>query len=302
MFTIRKPSNLVLLLLAISLLAGTAQAANWPRTFSGQPDFDFTREEVVKELQDKKTELGFEPYIATLEDIIGATEVNPFDPKPRYRQIPLAGEGVTRNPFLPEQLLENESVGAAASGTVGESSLVDLPDFDLIASDITAHLGAASSTTAPTLDLSEFENYLDKLARELSAPVTELDLSQVNLAPEVQQLGIQSIVTSPLKYAIINGRRYKVGDTLPMTLQIPVVASPVDRALEAELPNKNQLDAATYAAYKAVYDKVMAKYSQQQTTETVTKHVQAYIKRIESRTVVLTIFGKEYELKWRLLL
>jgi hypothetical protein len=286
------------------LFSVSVNAATWPKTFSGQPDFDFTREEVIKELKGKQKELGFKPYIANLEDIMITESIDPFTPKPRYRQIPLVGEGVTRNPFLPAQLLENENLNSTGEEaiTTPEKSLLNLPDFELIATDISAHIGEANSaTTAPFLDLTEFETYLDKLAAELSKPATELDLATVDLAPEVQELNIQSIVTSPLKYAIVNGRRYKVGESIPLTLKIPVVSTPVDHALIAELPNESQLDAETYAAYKAVYEKIIAKHSTKK-EELIEKNVQAYIKNIERRTIILVIFGKEYEIKWRLML
>ena len=58
------------------------QGVPWPRTFVGEPDFDFLRGEVVDEYKKKK---GAESskYISTLDDLLNAQSIDPFVPRPR---------------------------------------------------------------------------------------------------------------------------------------------------------------------------------------------------------------------------
>ena len=70
----------------------TAQAqfdensAIWPKTFIGEPDFDFLRQDVIEEYKKKKGGESIK-YISTLNDLLEASNIDPFIPRPRTADI-----------------------------------------------------------------------------------------------------------------------------------------------------------------------------------------------------------------------
>ena len=66
------------LLLASSIFISTAAAQEglpWPKTFVGQPDFEFLRQDVISEYERKKGDES-EKYIATLKDLLTTKNID----------------------------------------------------------------------------------------------------------------------------------------------------------------------------------------------------------------------------------
>lgn len=58
----------------------------WPKTFVGEPDFDYLRNEVIDEYKRKKGQ-ELSKYVSTLDILLNAKEVDPFIPRPRTSDI-----------------------------------------------------------------------------------------------------------------------------------------------------------------------------------------------------------------------
>ncbi len=73
--------KIALALYSLTLVnTGYAQNLKWPNTFTGQPDFEFTRDDIVKEIQEKRPE-SFSVLTGNLDRSLNTQGVNPFDPK-----------------------------------------------------------------------------------------------------------------------------------------------------------------------------------------------------------------------------
>lgn len=76
----------VMATLIFTLISTTSNAQNipWPRTFVGQPDFEYTKEELVKELRD----LGEEP-IQDIGNLFKQLNINPYKPEQKITDLRL---------------------------------------------------------------------------------------------------------------------------------------------------------------------------------------------------------------------
>lgn len=292
--TLARSSSFLGFVIAVFVCAASthAQSINWPKTFNGQPDFDFDRTEVVIELENKKEELGFDPYVATVGDLLAEEPVDPFDPKPRYRKDKKSGNN---NPFLPPQLVESEALA-----NTEDASLTAL----LPANDVSAGVSLDVSKTDETVDLSEFEAYLTNLVERKGVHFTTPDLSTRNLSSELAFVRVQSVVTSPEKYAILNRKKYRPGDRF--TLRVKVKATPVDiePMLEKHMPPRASIDSATWAKYEAIKAKILEDYAKKaeekaKEAKGTYKQLPIIVKRVEHRAVVLRLYEREYRLKMK---
>ena len=294
---------------ALFLLAAVpvfAQEASWPRTFSGQPDFDFQRSIIVQELQDKKKELGFEPFIANMQDLLTDRKIDPFTPKPRYRRSPSTKKGdTTANPFLPTQLVDNEAVAITNSEDI---SLTGLPEYDIDLSTLDLSLLSPSDNVSETVvDVKDFEKFLNRVAGKQTLEFEKPDLTIYDYSGEVQNLTLQSISTSPVKYVVIKNQRYTEGDQFSIAVKISPKPLDIGKIIDQHMPSALSVPAETFKEYVALRDKAVKEYEARakkasQEASAGYHNITVTVKKIEHRKVKLDIFDRSYSLKLKLLL
>jgi hypothetical protein len=272
----------LLVLGAVLPLAAFAQSRpmEWPRTFSGQPDFDFERQEVLTERK-RKAEEG-ENVAATpgtWEQVIKAPPPDPFSP--RY----------------PKQKKGKTVPGFAAENTGNDEDTPLLPQLQAFENQQLPQLDASR-----TVDLSEFKSFLERVIDEQvknAAP----RLEEVNVRAELDKIIVQTIATSPDRYVMINGRRYVVGDTLSLPIATVPPAEGIIAAVDSHLPAEETVGVETFSRYKTIRDEVVKEF-----TINRNANIKAYqtvhplkilIKRIESRRLVVEILGQEHEISLR---
>lgn len=263
--------RILAILLLFGALEATAQARRereWPRTFAGQPDFVFERTDVVKELEQKQKETGVAVPVITLQEMLTARPVNPIGTADAKR----AKISTTAGDFV-----------AATAGTSPTDVLMTPKDI-------------------ASVDLAEFRRYLDtSLTQKLSGYKT--DLKGLDFSDTLKNISVQSIVTSPIKYATINNTRYNEGDRLTLTVITKPDRQRMLELLSAELPNPDLLTADTYKQYQATVGDVLADFEAATKTGAYQKKqtLTATIAKIAPRQITLEILGKPYvlEMKWK---
>jgi hypothetical protein len=254
--------------------AGPASATrlNWPRTFAGQPDFEFSRADVVAERTRKAHEdnTGV-PLLPTLNDLL---EDIPLDPL----GLEVATAGTT-----------------TVSGTAHENlaSLAGKPEVGISASTLPDFAAPAD------IDLTEFRN---SMAQALASYLRgwHPDLRQYDLGFLLRGLTLQSLMTSPRQMATINGRRYHVGDQLKATVTLTPSDQDLIAVLEAQLPPPGTVSPAQAKRYKEAYENMVGTLAAQRQ-----KQPQLYqrsfvlpvtVRAIASRKVTLDFNGVTYDL------
>jgi hypothetical protein len=244
----------------------------WPRTSGGQSDFEFSKQEV---LQEKTVEAGRNglpaPSVPKIADLLN-------------------DEVITLIPRV---------TVSATTATSGTSATDSLPVLDrLRAMDI--DIGALPSlTTVATVDMSEFKANIER-AVEHEVATYQPQPGQYSLEHLMRGLVLQAVVTSPHKYAVINGQQYKEGESL----QVPVRLGPTDldfiKLLQAQLPAPGTLSPAQMAAYEEVYEEAIAGLAalRQNNPNALTREfpMPALVVEIRNRTVVLDFNGQRHEL------
>lgn len=266
-----------LLLLASVIAAPThaqqKQNLNWPKTFSGQPDFVFIKDDVIKEALTKAKEEGAEPPTsATLDDILTQkTTVTPLQ-----LEAP--------NPRLETAQPDDLPTTSIATPTTPDATLPDVVADAL-------------------LDVSEFKKVLE-VAAQSAVRKARVNLNKYDFRPDLARLTLQAVVTSPNQYAIINQHRYGVGDRLHITVPVQISEDDIKTALNAHMPPASALPPERYAQYETTRQDVLTAFKAEQSAGKIrrTQRVPVQIKRIESRKVILSINGKDYdlEIKYRL--
>lgn len=282
-----KTTRALFLLLPLALLAGAAWADDaaapppskrqgqgyaWPRTFGGQSDFEFDKAEVLQEKTAEDARLGIAaPKVPTLEDLLDDETVT-----------------LIRAPAPKD--------GAAPSGTAAVSETAaayEVPGFEVDASTL------PSVTEVKNLDLGEFRAGLARTVQNL-VNAYQPRAGQFGLDYLMDGLILQAIVTSPEKYAVINGRQYREGDRF----QIGVNLGPSDMefidALQAQLPPDGSMPASQAEQYRGVYESVISTLAGLRNTNpaVLTKSfpIPATVVQIKTRTVVLDFNGQRHEL------
>lgn len=269
---------LILLLLLAPGLAAHAQErsqsrpqkrVDWPRTFGGQPDFEFEREETLNERAKESVNQGVPPPDA---------------------------------PTL-ESLLEDASLDPLALD--GAPSLTTVTDVTATSVTATESLGGSTLPSFTTPELSDLTEFKTSLTQALQNHMQnwQPDLTRYSLDYLLRDLQLQTVVTSPLRYAVINGQRYQVGDRF----QLPLSVAPSDveliDILQSQMPAPGTLPPETMARYRDAVDAAIRKLADdrqkrpQQYQQTVT--APATVLDIQSRKVILSLNGQRYELPIR---
>lgn len=367
----------------LSLALGSTHAQEslpWPKTFVGQPDFDFLREDVINEYKRKKGE-NADIYIATLQDLLATKEIDPFVPKPlssdigrskyskdvfeqrfglnksnrKFRdvypdvevgsgiEIRLAGGQIAQAELINDtqaKLLgdnrrinievdekglvveahREQSISESFEGLIGEnqyistgdlkrenpenSDIAGLPEYYISVKDL-PNMENASEEQRQGLEAfaSFLENIITQATKAMNADMDEIDMDN-----ELAQLSIQSIVTSPNTYTIINNKRYNVGDRLPINITYKQQnTDEIEKLIDSYMPNKEAISEDTYKQYKMLKDEAIKQFEERTGQDQVSKDskkqiVHATIREILSRKVVIEMLNKEYTLDIKLAL
>lgn len=381
MLTIRTSFNV---LIASSIFASSAVAQEglpWPKTFVGQPDFEFLRQEVINEYERKKGEEA-DKYIASLRDLLVAKDIDPFTPKPltsdigrsKYsRDVFEQRFGLKKQNRKFREVYSDIEIGSGlevrlVDGTIAQAELLSDTQVRLVSDNrklnievdnegyvIEAHreqsisesfenlLGEGnqyitsgdltetneklpevaglpeyniSINSLPDLDkitdeqkegLDAFASFLENIISQ-ATQARDADIKEINFNAELAKLSIQSIVTSPYPYAIINNRRYTEGDRLSIKISYTDKdTSEIENLIESYMPNKEAISEESYKQYVMLKQEAIDQFNERtgilgKQTSGDTHKVNATIKEISSRKVDLEILDEMYALEIKLAL
>ena len=242
------------------------QRINWPRTFGGQPDFEFARADIIKEATEDATKQGLPaPLFPTMEDLLTDTTLSPLMLEEVSATLAVSESGV---------------VGTYTSET---SVLADiLPQLE----------------TDEKINLTEFRTLLiGALAQQVRSFRLEDGMDASYL---LRQLKLQTVMRSPVSYAVINETRYSVGDTLTL----PLMAGPSDMAqvnlLNSLVPPAESMTPEAAEQYQAVVEDVIKELAAKKTANPAEYQkvfdLPVTLAEIRQRTVVLQFQGQTHEL------
>lgn len=267
-----------LLLTTLLLASGVASAqtrgtqVEWPRSFTGQPDFEFTKDEVMAaKIKEAAAQGQLPPKAPTLGDLLDDEVVDPL----LGMQADTAQDG---------------------SATAVVKQRTKLPEVKLGSGSLPKLAGQED------VDASGFENALQYIVRRKVEDFV-LENGRYSLGHLLNGLMLQAVVTSPISYAVINGNRYQVGDSFT----VPVYAGPSDAelmaALASRVPAKGSLDDKVLVRYRDVYENFLKSLALARASNPhkLQKRftVPATIVEIGHRKVVIEFNGQRYELAVR---
>ncbi|TKW61668.1 MAG: hypothetical protein DI628_03305 [Blastochloris viridis] len=296
MRTIKIPSTSLYVATALLLLAASSAVAQtsgsnaenleWPRTFTGAPDFIFTRDEAVTKARTDAARSGSAiPLVPNIEMVLeDDSELDPMGAKKPQIVMVSGTEAVSGT--------EGEEVDIVAVGS--RQSLMD----KLMAQAV--DLPAVAGSTEP--DLTEFRGQLvATISRTLAN--WQPDSKRYNFSSALNGLSLQAIVTSPVSYAVINQHRYEVGDTFRISVPMRVPDEVVSSAMEAQMPVSGTLTPALEANYRKVYGEVMdgltAARSRNPEIGMQTLVIPVRVLSIARREVMLDLDGQPHALQIR---
>lgn len=268
--------------------ASRAENLEWPRTFTGAPDFIFTRDEAITKARvDAARNSAPIPLVPTLDMLIeDASELDPLRVKaPRLAQV---------SGTLDISGTEDED-GEVDIITVGNrQSLMD----KLMAQAV--DLPTVSGAVDP--DLTEFRGQLvTTISRTLVR--WQPDAKRYNFSSALNGLSLQAIVTSPVSYAVINQQRYEVGDTFRISVPMRVPEDVIASALQAQMPVSGTLTPALEEAYGKVYADVMDMFNAARARNPAiamqTLLIPVRVVNISRREVLLDLDGQPHALQIR---
>jgi hypothetical protein len=277
---------MIKIVLGLSLVAGLAVAQGapakltWPRSFTGQPDFAFTRDEAFAEARARAVRDNLTPPVFPTLRMVATDETTP-DPL----RLSMQATSPTFN-----------ELGEAISGTVVSGSISLL---DKLLSNMQ---GLPSYATPSTVQTDE---YLGTMQSLISATVAnwQPDPNRYDFSAAVESLVLQAVVTSPQQYAVINGTRYTVGSSFLLRVPLMVPDIEIMNALQAAAPDEVGLDDATLATYAEVREAVLAAFAAARNLNPrlgqKVLNIPVMVERIEPRRVMLNINGQQKPLAVR---
>ncbi|PIZ31723.1 MAG: hypothetical protein COY40_01275 [Alphaproteobacteria bacterium CG_4_10_14_0_8_um_filter_53_9] len=268
--SINPRTGLWLLLLSGMALPVLAQQTrlDWPRTFTGQPDFEFTRSDIIKDATESATRQGQPvPTPPTLEDLLDDVELTPLDAP------------VIASPAGTEEV--QDATADAATTKAARGNILPLLQAER------------------EVDMSEFKTMLHAALKQ-QVDAYHIDPVRTDTSYLLRNLILQTVVTSPIQYAMINGKRYSVGETL----QVPLSLGPSDveqlALLETLMPPPESMTPSLYAQYEEAKEQVVATLaSRKQSQPTVyqkTFTLPVTLVGVAPRKVQVQFQGQRYEL------
>lgn len=254
---------------------GTGEnAVDWPRTFTGQPDFAFTREEVLKDAR-ARPQTGKDTSsvrMPTLNEV--ATDETRLDP------LGLAALG---------------SSTTVSSSAVSSSQ----PAMTLMEKLLANSTALPTYTVSYTVDMNEFRTTLQQTIRS-TVNSWKPDRSRYSYAGLISGLTLQAVVTSPEKYAIINGQRYAEGDTFQLKAPLSVPDTEITAALEKKMPVSGTVPENAYDQYQTAYEETISSFAAEREKNPdigrQTLSLPVTVVSIVPRKVKLNVNGEEHEL------
>lgn len=251
-------------------LAAEAQSVRWPATtsFRGQPEFEFSREEVLKDAETSKVAgrgraVSGEMLAPSIGNLIQRSLTNPFDTE--------VGDSATRGD-IPQISLDIQ--------------IPDLPDL----------------TVEDRLNLDEFESFLQSLLR--AAPEQfAADFSDYDFSKELNKVVISSMMASPDPYVVINGRRFREGDRFLLPVRVQDNTSRIEQMIDDQLPNPHSVTEGTYQKFVQMRNDAIADYSRRReealkaSANGNVHNVSVTVRKILHRQVLVSVEGKEYVLR-----
>lgn len=260
---------------------GNAQRLEWPRTFTGQPDFAFTRDEALTEARTRAAR---------------DNEALPQTPS----LLQLLNDDSTLDPLgLTKPVIVS---GTDVSGTENPSGTTISPGQSLMQKLMSTAVGLPTVSSTQFTDISEFKS---QLAVTISNTVAgwQPSVAGLNIEPLLTSLVLQAIVTSPLRYAVINQQRYQEGDTFQIRVAMPVPAMEIAAALQKQLPPEGTLPADLYARYLAACDDALKAFANARAANpqlgSQMVNLPVTVTHISERKVLLDVNGQPYALTIR---
>ncbi len=256
---------------------GGSSNLEWPRTFTGQPDFAFTRDEAMADSRQKAARGGDAPVIPPT-------------------MVQMASDDAVPDPL-------GLKVAEVASGTEvrdASGTLVQRANRQTLLDQLLAGAGQLPTYATPTLpDMREFKA---SLANTISRTLAGWQPPQrgYSVGGALAGLTLQAVVTSPETYAVINGARYKVGDSFVLRMPVFVPDMAVMDALNALMPAPGTLPEDAMKPYTEAYEDAIAAYARvrAQTPGVGQQMVNIPVKveAIAPRTVRLDVNGSLHDL------
>lgn len=271
-------------LLQQSSSSSKAQKLEWPRTFSGQPDFAFTRDEALLEARTRSEK-----------------ENEPLPLSPSLQQ--LVNDDSTLDP-----LGVNAPKKDVSSTDPSDTTVTDPSDTQPMNGQSLMERLMAQSVALPTVaavaapDLTEFKARLNATITQTVAN-WQPQSGRYNFDAVIHGLVLQAIVTSPLKYAVINQQRYAEGETFRISVPMSVPDDILATALRAQMPVSGTLPASLQASYDDAYQNALgtfnAKRAQTPEIGQQTLILPVRVVAIMPRQVQLDLNGQPYTLSIR---
>jgi hypothetical protein len=253
---------------------GTPVKLEWPRSFTGQPDFAFTRDEAFAEARARAArENTPTPTFPSL--LLIATDETVPDPL----RLKMQGTNPTIN-----------TLGEEISATVvsGSISLLDKLLGNM--------QGLPSYATPSTVQAGEYRGSIQSLISQTVAN-WKPDANRYDFSAALETLVLQAVVTSPQQYAVINGTRYTVGSSFLLRVPLMVPDMEIMEALDAAAPDGMGLDEVTLKAYAEVREEALAAFAaaRNRTPAVGQKvlNIPVVVERIEPRRVMLNVNGQQ---------
>lgn len=213
-------------------------AYEWPRTFTGQPDFDFNKQEVVAERQKRANEgeqISAAP--ATWLNLLRDSSITPYTIKTAQDE---------KDQTDPENVGSLQAELNAALDSSPTSSVVD-PDQPITTKE--------DSEKSQSRKMAEFKDFLTN-ALEQNLPNVPASQREINVNKILKELNIQTIATSPAKYVLINNRRYHEGEVVRIPVRVPPDVKAVESLLASYLPDPAIVGNESFKAYNEIKQSV----------------------------------------------
>ncbi|MFT7144835.1 MAG: hypothetical protein ACI8QY_000892 [bacterium] len=380
MRTIQISYKALLLATFIATPALAQENSLWPKTFVGQPDFEFARQDVIDEFTRKKG-VDASKYIATLTDLFTSQNIDPYTPKPltsdigrskyskdvfeqrfglkkknkKFRsvypdiaigsglevhlgdgtvaqaellsntQAKILSDGRKINIEVDEEgyVLESHrerSISESFENLLGGNQYLQSSDLDKKDEKMPEISGLPeyhiTTSTLPDLDkvtieqkegLEAFASFLENIITQ-ATKARDADIKDIDFNAEFSKFSIQSIVTSPYPYAIINNHRFSIGDRIPVQISLATKdTSEMEALIDSYMPNEKAISAESFKQYSMLKSEALRQFKERtgQDGKKITGEthkISATIKAIESRKVIINLFDIEYALEIKLAL
>lgn len=289
----RSTSRIAAFTLTLAVLAFAAHAQQstssgadkmeWPRTFSGQPDFAFTREEAVIEARTQSARNNTPmPLIPNLQQLMNDTTA--LDPL-----------GLNRPTIT--SATEVSATDADVSGTATPTRAMTLLEKLMANAVALPQVSGTLSTNVAEFKANLFTTINSTISNWHPAA------GRYNFDAVINTLTLQAVVTSPVKYAVINQNKYVEGDTFQLQVPVDVPDLEITSAMQAQMPISGTLSPDIYAQYQQVYGDVYKTFTAARSRDVSVGRqmvtVPVSIKAIEPRKVFLDVNGQTYELPIR---